>query len=327
LRSGLTLRCLDVSYSTTRRVILGLPTNGPGTKVASRIERLEGGLRLRGYGKLGWRDGGEPIFPLISIVTVVRNGDRHLDQAIRSVLEQEYDNVEYVLVDGASTDGTLAVVRRHGDALDYWLSEPDAGLYDAMNKGIALANGDVIGILNSDDHYEAGTLRAVAKTFVDTGADYAYGSVIRMDEAGRRVNVTHPLPPEEFGRKCVREGPFPHPSLFVRREVYQRIGAFDTDFKIAADRDFIARMIFSGHKGERLPGIVVCMRGGGVSDGLPRWSETRRVARKHGIHVSRAFAFHLVSACKIGLARTLPRPIMKRLLQLIRSRHQWVGGS
>lgn len=316
--------CLDAAYSTTRRVVALTAGPLPAAPTGSTRGREEGGLRLRGYGKAALAEAPGSEVALVSIITVVRNGERHLEAAIRSVLDQEYDNVEYILVDGASTDGTVGLVRRYEHAIDYWVSEPDAGIYEAMNKGIALATGDVIGILNADDQYGRGILSSVAQALAETRADYTYGSVVRLDAGGREASITYPLPADQFERRCVAQGPFPHPSLFVRRGVYERIGGFDTGFRVAADRDFIARMIRSGHRGVRLQDVVAFMRSGGVSDGLPRWSESRRVARKHGVPLAPAYFAYLTSVAKIGLARALPRLIMKRLLRLKGSRHHWI---
>ena len=114
----------------------------------------EGGLRMQGYLKKAYEHK-----PLISIVTVVLNDAKHLEQAIKSVLGQTYDNIEYLIIDGGSTDGTLDIIRKHEKAIDYWVSEPDSGIYDAMNKGVSLATGDLIALLNSDDWYETKTSR------------------------------------------------------------------------------------------------------------------------------------------------------------------------
>lgn len=320
------LVCLDPRRSTTRRLVAhGVGATGSGAPEWGG--RAEGGLRLAGYGKAGWVQGAPPDRPLLSVVTVVRNGERHLEATIHSVLDQTYDNVEYIVVDGASKDSTLNIVRRYEGVLDYWVSEPDGGIYEAMNKGLALAMGDAIGILNADDRYAPDALECAARALTETHADYTYGSVARIDDAGRITSVTHPLSPERFAERCITQGPFPHPSVFVRRRVYDRIGTFDTGFRIAADRDFIARMILSGHTGAQMRATVAFMHRGGASDRLPIWRESRRVARKHGLPVWRAFLQHLVSTGKIFLTRSLPRPLVGVLLRLKGSRHRWTDVS
>src|ERR1700742_4639960 len=109
---------------------------------------MQGGLRLKGIKKQSEIDN-----PLVSVVTVVYNGAKHLEQTINSVLNQSHKNVEYIIIDGGSTDGTLDIIKRYEDKIDYWQSERDGGIYFAMNKGVSLAKGELIGILNADDFY------------------------------------------------------------------------------------------------------------------------------------------------------------------------------
>ena len=108
--------------------------------------KTEGGLRMQGYYKKSYKDK-----PLISVVTVVYNGEKYLDQTIKSVLNQGYDNVEYIVIDGDSRDSTVDIIRKYEEHIDYWVSEPDAGIYDAMNKGASLCSGKYIAFLNADD--------------------------------------------------------------------------------------------------------------------------------------------------------------------------------
>ena len=119
--------------------------------------KREGGLRTKGYFKRSYDEASalsdnSPL-PLVTIITVVFNGEKYLQQTIQSVINQTYDNVEYVVIDGGSTDGTVDIIRKYEDKIDYWVSEPDQGIYDAMNKGIQLAGGEIVGLINSDDCY------------------------------------------------------------------------------------------------------------------------------------------------------------------------------
>src|SRR5690606_24241258 len=138
-----------------------------------------------------------------------------------------------------------------------------------------------IGLLNADDCYEHGTLEAVATALRCRSHAFAYGSVMRVDQLGQPVSITRPLPPSEFIRRCTKEGAFPHPSLFVCREVYQGVGVFDTAFRVAADRDFIARLILSGRSGVEIKRVLTRMRTGGASDRVPYLRDYIRIARKH----------------------------------------------
>jgi len=159
---------LDENYSTTRFLTRERPmllSEGKFESILFLSEgkgRIgEGGLRTRDYFKQSY-----PGRPLISIVTVVYNGAKHLEQTILSVLKQSYPNVEYLIIDGGSTDGTLEIIRQYEEAIDYWISETDKGIYDAMNKGISLASGDYIVFLNADDWYERGAIESVAQNII-----------------------------------------------------------------------------------------------------------------------------------------------------------------
>ena len=138
---------------------------------------LSGGLRTKGITKQSQENQ-----PLITVVTVVRNGEKTLEKTILSVINQTYKNVEYIIVDGASTDGTLEVIKKHEDRISYWISEPDKGIYDAMNKGIDLATGDYIALLNSDDWYEKDTCEIIANKINEGRADIYYGMVRVIDK-------------------------------------------------------------------------------------------------------------------------------------------------
>lgn len=154
--------CLDQHYSTTRFVTTERPifTKHPEDKFETLLflppgegRQGEGGLRTKGYFKKSYKDK-----PLVSIITVVLNGEKYLEETILSVLNQTYDNVEYIIIDGGSTDGTLDIIKKYEHAIDYWVSERDRGIYDTMNKGITVASGEWIELLNAGDFYESGAI-------------------------------------------------------------------------------------------------------------------------------------------------------------------------
>jgi glycosyltransferase involved in cell wall biosynthesis len=124
-----------------------------GSRLEKQFKMTEGGLRINGKYKSGTRE-----MPLVSIITVVLNGAKYIEQTIKSILDQNYANIEYIIVDGGSTDGTLEILKRYNDKIDYWVSERDKGIYFAMNKGISFAKGELIGILNADDFYLEGAV-------------------------------------------------------------------------------------------------------------------------------------------------------------------------
>lgn len=220
----------------------------------------------------------------ISVITATYNSGRTIGDTLESVLRQTYKDVELIVVDGASRDDTMDVVRRYeprfGGRL-HWTSEPDRGIYDAMNKGIARATGDVIGILNSDDFYTSDTvLERVAEAMAGGDVDAVYGDIhyVRDGDLRRCVRYYSSRP---FRRWMMRLGFMPaHPSFYCRREVYERCGTFDTTYRVAADFENLLRLIYVNHiKTRYLPVDFVTMRTGGAStSGL---SSHRQIMRDH----------------------------------------------
>ncbi|MBK8724996.1 MAG: glycosyltransferase [Holophagaceae bacterium] len=203
-----------------------------------------------------------------SIVTVVLNNPQ-VGEALDSILEQAFDGeLELIVIDGGSTDGTLAVLEGYKDRLALLVSEADGGIYHGMNRGLAAATGDVVGTLNSDDlYYDGGALAAVAEAFENAAVDAVYGDLVyvRRDDT-RRVVRTWTSRPYEAGL-FERGWMPPHPAFFARREVYARHGAFDLAFRLAADFELLARLLAKeGIRTRHLPRTLVRMRLGGASN-------------------------------------------------------------
>ena len=203
----------------------------------------------------------------ISIITVCYNSAATIEDTLQSVANQNYNNIEHIVIDGGSTDGTLEILDRYRSKIACLVSEPDAGLYDAMNKGIARASGDIIAFLNADDFYSASTVLAmVARRMADENLDLLYGDVVffRPDKPG---HVVRRYTSKKFAPEMLAYGWMPaHPALFVGRQVFEEVGRFKEDYKIAGDYEFIAR-IFSmlQPRYEYVPEVLVTMRTGGVS--------------------------------------------------------------
>jgi glycosyltransferase involved in cell wall biosynthesis len=204
----------------------------------------------------------------ISIITVTYNSAATLEQTIRSVIGQTYKNIEYIIVDGKSTDGTLGIVEKYISAIAKVHSEKDEGLYDGINKGIAMATGDVIGILHSDDFYaNPDVLQRYSDAFTKTGADAVYADLHYVD----RNNTSKIVRTWKSGQ--YKSGSFlngwmpPHPTFFARTETYRKLGIYDLQFKTAADYELMLRFV-EKHKIKLayLPYTTVKMRTGGVSN-------------------------------------------------------------
>ncbi len=205
----------------------------------------------------------------ISIITVVYNNSGTIANAIESVLSQNYTNVEYIIIDGNSKDGTLEIINKYSSNISKIVSEKDNGIYDAMNKGLKLATGDVIGILNSDDLYANNSiLNEVMTQFNnDHNLDILYGDLVyvKHDDINKIVRTwtSKPYYPNFFENGSVP----PHPSLFVSTRVYQEAGYFNLKYRLAADYEFMLRIFKTfSFKIKYLPLVFVNMRLGGATN-------------------------------------------------------------
>ena len=227
----------------------------------------------------------------ISVITACYNAATHLGATLRSIDSQTWTDHEHVVVDGGSADLTLAVLASHRKSTRHVVSEPDAGIYDAMNKGLARATGDVIGFLNADDMLAGpGVLAAVAEAFeADPAIDVLFGDLdyVKEDNAERVVRRWRS---GEFAPGRLRRGWMPpHPTFYVRRRVVARVGGFDTRYRISADYDFMLRCL--AHPGVRahyLRELMVRMRLGGVSNSsirnlVRKSSEDLLIMRRQGV--------------------------------------------
>ncbi|WP_375446337.1 glycosyltransferase family 2 protein [uncultured Fibrella sp.] len=204
----------------------------------------------------------------VSIITVVYNGAETIAEAIDSVLGQTYPHIEYIIIDGASTDGTQAIITRYGAQISQFVSEPDRGLYDAMNKGIQRATGDIIGILNADDLYRhTDVISRIVDTFTQHQADAVYGDLVyaqrHAPDQVTRYWQAGTYKPGAFLRGWMP----PHPTFFVRSKVYRQHGYFTTSLRSAADYELMLRFVHKHNiQVAYLNEVVVVMRLGGVSN-------------------------------------------------------------
>lgn len=204
----------------------------------------------------------------ISVVTVVYNNASTIAHAIDSVLSQDYDDIEYIIVDGKSTDGTVAIIESYGSMIQQFVSEKDKGIYDAMNKGIKMATGDVIGILNADDFFhDTTTISKIAAAFNEdekldaTIADIVFIKGEDYDKVLRRYSAKS-WRPTKFAWGYMP----PHPSFFCKKYLYEKLGYHQTDYKIAADYELLIRFFLVNKiRYKYLPIITTRMRMGGAS--------------------------------------------------------------
>ncbi|KUO74787.1 MAG: hypothetical protein APF77_11025 [Clostridia bacterium BRH_c25] len=213
-----------------------------------------------------------PEYPKISIITASFNSEKYIEDSIRSVINQSYDNIEYIVIDGASKDGTLDFVSRYRDKIDIIVSEQDAGIYDAYNKGVSLASGDVIYFLNTDDYlYDDNIVRRISDVFrQNQDVSIVYGNVAVIDErTGFRHNTGRRMELKDFERGMMSS----HQSIFTKRKLFDKYGLFDRAFKICSDFDFITKC-FKGDEQSTLyiDETIAVYREGGISND-PRYQK------------------------------------------------------
>lgn len=229
----------------------------------------------------------------ISVITVCFNSSKTIERALHSVAQQDWPGVEHIVIDGGSMDGTRSIIERHLERLAIFVSEPDKGIYDAMNKGIGHATGDIVCFLNADDMYaDQGVLTRVASEMQDHQLDALFGDVafFRPDIPEKIVRRYRS---DRFHPDRLAYGWMPaHPALFMKRSIYEQLGGFRTHFRIAGDFDFIARAFGPKRLHYRhLPQVLVRMQAGGVSNaGLrSKWrlnSEVLQSCRENGIRTN-----------------------------------------
>jgi glycosyltransferase involved in cell wall biosynthesis len=220
----------------------------------------------------------------VSIITVCYNSDRTIEDTFKSVLSQKYDDIEYIVIDGGSSDTTNDIIDKYSDLISLYVSEPDNGLYDAMNKGIGLATGDVVGILNSDDVFASSDSVTQLMSGFDESVEAVYSDLVYVNETDLS-KVTRLYSSKIFRKSLIRFGiMLPHPTFYVRRSCYEDFGLYKTSYRVSADFELIARFISKGIRLYRVDTISVKMREGGISSSGLAWR----------VHQN----FEIVKACK-----------------------------
>ncbi|MDF1549850.1 MAG: glycosyltransferase family 2 protein [Bacteroidales bacterium] len=200
--------------------------------------------------------------PLVSIITTVKNGEKHLEQCIQSVINQDYKNIEYIMIDGGSTDNTIDIIKKYEKNISYWISEKDIGIYDGMNKGIKNATGYYICVLNADDYYtDNHQISIVMKRLINNNVEFVYSDAKILKINGEiKEKGSSPLSTDILLRNYIF-----HPTLICKKTVFTKIGLYNTNYMIAADYDFVLRLYLGNFKWEKVATFSVCIREGGMS--------------------------------------------------------------
>lgn len=199
--------------------------------------------------------------PKISIITVCYNCAKTIERTIKSVLSQSYPLVEYIIVDGNSNDGTVDVIRKYEQSISFWLSEPDKGIYDAMNKGIDAATGELIGFINADDFYADGAVEAIAKRYIETNADVIYGDLTFVDDNGPQTDWKAQEDLKDFYCGML----IPHPSTFCKAKLLKKY-KMDVGYKIAGDYKLLLQLYHDKMKFVHVDKVVSFFYTGGISN-------------------------------------------------------------
>ena len=245
----------------------------------------------------------------VTLITVTYNSARFLQNCIHSVTTQDYPNIEYIVVDGGSTDETVSIIKQNSSGISKWKSEKDNGMYDALNKGMKMATGDIIGILNSDDILASkSAISKIVACFKEQQVDSVFGDLVYVDaEDTSRIHRfwkgTH------YNRNSFKLGWMPaHPTFYVRREIVEQLGGYETHFFSAADFEFMTRLLFKHRiSSYYLPELIVKMRTGGMSNG----------SLKHRIRANRRDYLALKR-------NSVPFPFIVSLLKPLRKLPQYI---
>lgn len=291
---------LDPAYSTTRRVRKVAPEVVEAElKAAHKPEdhfetisflpegqgrKGDGGLRTKGYFKKSSEEK-----PLITIITIVYNGEAQLEETILSVINQTYDTVEYIIIDGGSTDRTLDIVRKYEQAIDYWVSEKDDGIYDAMNKGISACKGEVIGILHAGTKLQLKALESINEIIIKGERD----SIIAGSVAWHTGDNFFYEFRSKLSLLSSRNTKILHESIYIPRKFYSQVGQYDTRYNISADYEWISRAeSISALNVVYTDEVLICYGGGWGLSGLVN-NERRKIKEHYNIskkYVGRFFS-------------------------------------
>lgn len=217
----------------------------------------------------------------ISIITVTFNSGKTLERTIQSIINQSFNDYEYIIIDGGSTDNTLDIIKNYEKYITFWSSEPDKGIYDAMNKGITQATGEWIHILNSDDYYHNDSVLNDISRLLISEDEFYYFSMIQKGEVSERKYSWN-----SFHCLLWYSAYIPHPTMFVSKKTYSRVGLYNLNYKIAADHDYILRLIRNGVKPVFFDIVCTVMTMGGISslDARVTFNDFKNVTIDNGLN-------------------------------------------
>ena len=256
--------------------------------------------------------------PLVSIITVCLNVREDIEATIQSVLSQTYERIEYIIIDGVSTDGTLEVIEQYRDRLGRFISEKDKGISDAFNKGIGLAQGEIVGILNAGDVYHSETVAATVKRLSNERYGFSYGDCVFIEPSGRRFKLQGDVRYQESIE--YRMPALNHPTVFVKKWVYEKHGGFYDNWRLAMDYELLLRFHKASVRGVYIPGTLAYMPRDGVSQRrhIGALREQREISIEYGFSPIRAKLYYALYLFRFYVRKLLEKAGLLSLLGLIR---------
>lgn len=249
--------------------------------------------------------------PKISIVTITYNSEKTLERTIKSIVEQDYDNLEYIIVDGGSTDHTIDIIKKYNNKIAKWVSEPDKGISDAFNKGIKMATGTVIGIINSDDGLLPGALNAVARAYQED-IDVYRGNVLLWKEDSDTKVVEVPSMRFDFSGM----NKISHQSTFVTKSAYSKFGCYNINCKYVMDYDLLLRFQKAGARFKYIDQTLAFYTLGGITFSCnisERMNEVKRVMKNNGGSDFDYFKYSIVKRAKLLMGKILPKELTMKI--------------
>lgn len=245
----------------------------------------------------------------ITIITVSYNSVKTIQRCIESVINQDCLDIEYIIIDGGSDDGTVDIIKKYESQLSYWHTQADDGIYDAMNKGISMATGDLLGIINSDDWYAPGVLKKICEQFLKNPNAVIHGDMMIVDENGRSLYSLHapdlPSIQREFRKMTVN-----HPATFIPMNLYKNYGVFNLSYQLSADYELIIRLLSQGVPFVPLHEVTSYFSLGGQSGGLKTYKENFAIQRKYGRSLIGASGWFVKALVKLWISQCLPAPVL-----------------
>jgi len=249
--------------------------------------------------------------PRISIITITFNSERFVERAIQSIISQNYENLEYIVVDGSSTDGTVDIIKRYEDKISKWISEPDNGISNAFNKGIKMATGDIIGIINSDDGLLPNALNMITEAY-EEGVDVYRGKVLLWKED--TDTKVEEIPSMHFDFKGMNN--ISHQSTFITKRAYERYGLYDESCRYAMDFDLLMRFQNAGARFKYIDGVLAYYSLGGLTFtkvSNARVDEIIRIMRQNGANDYDVARYRIIKWSKEAVKKIVPKELLLKI--------------